>query len=106
MVVLDGPTEVSQTLPFSCPEVPHPPSHSPPKPVQYKETEPMPCPSRTLPCPSLQAGALRWPDGQSSSCQQPRIWKEPPKNIFFKRSNNQDSPVPRLRDRKEARISL
>jgi len=32
--------------------------------------------------------------------------RSPQKNIFFKRSNNQDSPVPWLRDRKEARTSL
>ena len=141
---------ISQVLPLSPCKVPYPPSHLPPKPLQYKKTGPTPCPSRTLPCPSLQAGGvqraclpqagglppltgvwgcppdspktplgraggtdhadaahahrpsprqslraaagsvsdlqpevLQWPDGQSSSGRQPRIWKEPPKKHFL-----------------------
>ena len=30
-----------------------------------------------------KASALPWPDGQSSSGRQPRIWKEPPKKHFL-----------------------
>jgi hypothetical protein len=50
---------ISQVPPLSPRKVPYPPSHPPPKPLQYEETGPQPCPFALCHAPAFRLGEVR-----------------------------------------------